>query len=146
MKQIINKAGMRKDGTTYEQYEENGSILHYGGFEGTNHHFYVDGNELHLRLPWGRLNVTDPSSHQVLDDPRAVESGERDLLQTTTTDGIRLSAVLVSGQNEVLDLFPGGQQFTEPEPYLWSKWEQPSYVERLKNSYPYIQEYFKTLQ
>lgn len=143
IRRLINKAGIRKDGTTYPAKYENGSIFKYGEFVGSYHQWYTEGNILHIRLPWGRLNVTDPTSLQVLDDPGNQTNPERDSLKTRKTDGIRISALWLNNK-EVFEQFPEGNK--EVPSYLWKGLETPNYVERLKGSYPYIQEYFKTLR
>lgn len=140
---LINKGGVRKNGTSFTEHFEDGSTLKYGDF-GASHQWYTEGNTLHIRLPWGRLNVTDPSSQLVLDDPGNPVSPARNSLKTRKTEGIRISAVWLNKNKEIIEQFPAGNK--DAPPYLWRGWESPAYKERLKGSYPVIQEYFKTLQ
>jgi hypothetical protein len=141
----INSKGVGEDGTIYNEEYEDGSLLRYGEFIGAENHWNVSSNVMHIRLPWSRLNVTDPSSHMVLDDTSKQINPVKDSLKTRKTDGIRLSAVWLNSSNEVVELFPGGKSFVESPAFLWKVWDTPVYKERLKKSYPYIQEYFKSL-
>ncbi|RXT05807.1 hypothetical protein [Ammoniphilus sp. CFH 90114] len=149
MRRLINKGGVRKDGTTYGAHFADGSSLKYGTFVGNYNHWNSTEDRIHLRLPWGRINVTDPTSLQVLNDSRNLEELEgvleRDELRTEKTEGIRVSAVWLDKNQEVVDLFPGGSKLEESPPYQWKEWNKPVYKERLKESYPYIQEYFKSI-
>lgn len=145
MVRLINKAGTRKDGTAYEAHYENGSILSYGDFNGYTNHWKIEDTILNVRIPWGRLNVTDPTTHQVLNDPRNIPISERDALQTEETEGIQLSVVLVDKVgNKIVESLPGENQFISP--YKWERFGAPTYRERLKESYYYIQKYFQSLE
>ncbi|WP_134702666.1 hypothetical protein [Ammoniphilus sp. YIM 78166] len=145
IRRLINKAGVRKDGTRYGEHYADGSTLRYGSFVGNYYHWNATAEKIQLRLPWGRINVTDPTSLQVLNDSRSLaELGgdlERDELRTEKTEGIRISAIWLNDNSDVLEVFPA----EEPQPYQWNEWGIPRYRERLKESYPYIQEYFGTL-
>lgn len=135
---LINKARVTKDGRRIEEIYQDGSRLYYGGFKDNSHnHWYVEGSTVHIRIPWGRLNVTDPLSHQVLDDPGPVAELARDTLRTVKTDGIAASIVLADRtRNRALSML------TTSRPYLWEGWDQPEYRSRLKKSYYIIKDYF----
>jgi peptidoglycan/xylan/chitin deacetylase (PgdA/CDA1 family) len=95
--------------------------------------WYARDRVIELRLPWALLNVSDPSSFQVLqDDPLA------DGIQSATTPGFAFSAFIADkatpGAIAALPAARGGVlQFTRR--WRWRGWEQPAYEERLKQSY-----------
>lgn len=140
---IINKARNRKDGSFIPEIRENASLLYEGGFEESLYHYHWTNNKktLRIRLPWGRLNFTDPSSYRVLDDPRVMNWYLlRDEYRTALTDGVLLTALLLHpNKQEVLSFMPRSKDMQSP--YLWKKWEEPKYKERLKNSYPILKEF-----
>jgi hypothetical protein len=141
VKSIINKARVTKDGTVTPQHMQDGSKLVYGDFkDNTYNYWYVEGSKIHIRIPWLRLNFSDPSSMTVINDERKIEEPVKDQLNTAVSDGIIPSAVLIdTTDNKVTDEIKTSQAFT------WKTWNQPDYVERLKKSYNIISKYFKKL-
>jgi hypothetical protein len=143
MNPIINKERIRKDGSYIPEIRENASILHQGSFEESLYHYHWinEGKTLRIRLPWGRLNVTDPSSFRVLDDPRTMNWYLlRDEYQTARTDGFIITAILADQNSPVIyGIMP--KPFSEIRPFSWKRWEEPLYRERLKNSYPILQQF-----
>ncbi|MGH7537104.1 MAG: hypothetical protein ACREMF_00595, partial [Gemmatimonadales bacterium] len=78
-----------------------------------------------VRLPWGLLNVTDPSSRTVL---TAVREGG--VTVTGPTDGFRfIVAALARGDDRLV------ANMAAASTYTWPTWEQPSWHERLKPAY-----------
>lgn len=144
----LNKPRVTKDGRTIEADYEDSSALRYGDFSGTNNHWVAEGNRVFVRIPWGRLGVTDPSRGTVVDDPRefAVEP-LRDELRTAASEGIAVSAVLQGkAGGEALGALPELGSGAAAVPVLpWSPWDRPVYRERLKGSYPLIRDYFGQL-
>ena len=139
---MINKERVAKDGTVFPAIYEEGSRLNYGSFEGNSYyHWYIQDGVVHVRVPWGRINVTDPSSMQVLHDLRQLTAPERDELATVTTEGINLvAAVYTLEAHEISSLL------ATPMPYYWESWTAPQYVERKKSSYFILQQYFAELK
>ncbi|MBN2537655.1 hypothetical protein JXB37_05210, partial [candidate division WOR-3 bacterium] len=96
--------------------------------------WFARGRVIELRLPWALLNVTDPSSFQVLqDDPQT------DSVESATTGGFCFSAFIAgkdpaAGFAATLPPERGGVlQFTRR--WRWRGWEEPQYDEHLKQSY-----------
>lgn len=143
---IINKSRIRKDGINTPEIKTDGSKLNYGAFENNSYNsWYVEGNKIHIRIPWLRFNFSDPSSMRVIDDERKIENPVKNQLNTRISDGILPSAIIVNtSNNNVLDGIN-----TEAEasfvPYKWESWNQPNYTERLKGSYDIIRKYFEEL-
>ena len=83
-----------------------------------------------VRLPWGLLNVTDPSSRTVL---TAVREGP--VIFTGPTDGFRfVVAGLSRSNNQVIAWLPAGAK------YSWPTWEEPQWHERRKPAYAAMQQ------
>jgi len=101
--------------------------LRYGrAAESTLADWYWDraADIIEIRLPWGLLNVTDPSSRTVL--ARVRDPGP---FATVVTDGFRF---------DVAATRPGGAvvaRFAADRPYAWATWETPVWHERLKPAY-----------
>ena len=141
MRLLTSKARITKDGRNIEAIYQDESKLNYGKFEANSYyHWYVEGDMIRVRIPWGKLNVTDPSTLTVLDD--SITTGElaRDKLKTVKTEGILVSVLLYNTvANVKLD------SFSTKNPYAWKSWETPVYTERLKKSYYIVQDYFGKL-
>ncbi|WP_244605399.1 hypothetical protein [Halorhabdus rudnickae] len=97
-----------------------------------------DGAVVELKLPWTLLNVADPSSKRRIQT--AWESG----LDRTAFDGVEIGVVTYqteadSAQSDAvaLDSAAAGidRGTLRTTTYEWDTWNQPSYDERLKESY-----------
>jgi hypothetical protein len=78
-----------------------------------------------VRLPWGLLNVTDPSSRTVL---TGIHEGG--VILTGSTDGFRFVMAALSRQDDhVVAFVPASAT------YSWPTWEEPQWHERLKPAY-----------
>jgi hypothetical protein len=78
-----------------------------------------------VRLPWGLLNVTDPSSHLVLTGVR-----EGGVILTGPTDGFRFVVAAVSRSDGRMAAF-----LPASATYAWPTWEEPKWHEQLKPAY-----------
>jgi hypothetical protein len=97
----------------------------------------MDGNHIEVRIPWTRINVSDPSSAQVLDDERTFYSDPlRDQLSTSATDALMISVVAANKAGSIVLDATSNISYTLPT------WNQPVYQERLKASYPLLAAYF----
>ncbi|CAG7641140.1 hypothetical protein PAESOLCIP111_04210 [Paenibacillus solanacearum] len=102
------------------------------------------GSKIELRVPWMLLGFTDPSSLQVM------AYGEKDgKLYAVPSQGIRLVPWIAQrsdGSVQGLDGGNGGAYPVASLPlYSWPAWEQSAYTERLKQSYPLMQEAFRQI-
>jgi len=134
MQPLINSSVVTKDGRYIPERRFDASALPPGAFDETGKLWHVDGNKVYLRLPWTLLNVTDPSSNRVLQDPRqGYYNPDRDTLKTAADDGIVVDAIAWDKAGKALS----GRLETDPsKPYVWEGWETaPPYKERLKKSY-----------
>ena len=104
--------------------------------------WYFEGRVIELRLGWNAINVTDPSSHHVLqNDPETPD------IDAVITNGIAVSVALFSGDS-VVDAIPGfdGKTFKFSNRYIWDGWDKPIYRERLKKSYFVLKDSLKNLK
>jgi hypothetical protein len=94
------------------------------------------GDFVEARIPWGLLNVADPSSRQVIHE----DSRRRGQAGTKTTEGFRfhlLSLAAEKGTLQVVDRLPRSASPTLAEypVYSWQGWESPTYHLAIKDSY-----------
>lgn len=141
VKSIINKIRVTKDGRKTPQFEQDGSRLIYGDFKDNSYHsWYAEGNMVHIRIPWLRLNFSDPSTMRVIHDEGNIIDPVKDQLNTVVSEGIIPSALLIdTADNKVL------ASITSTAPFKWNSWEKPYFIERLKKSYDIIGKYFGEL-
>lgn len=139
MIQRVTRTLVTKDGRRIPELFFDTSRLPRGDFDEAGRLWTIDGSTIRLRLPWTRLNVTDPSSLRILQDTRTgFEVDQRDVLRTVAGDGFAVYALAWDRKDsKVL-----GEAGPRPgEVYRWAGWETvPPYVERLKKSY-YILQY-----
>ena len=100
-----------------------------------------DGGFIEARIAWGLLNVTDPSSLQVVheDAPRT------GLVATRRTEGFRFHLLSLRGAGSsltVVDRFPRTSRpsLSDYPVYRWPGWEEPRYHLELKDSYGILKE------
>lgn len=86
-------------------------------------------HRLEVRLPWGLLGVTDPSSRRVICEPWEAAS-----IDTMTTEGFRFV------------LWQAGEKASRSTPnYLWPTWEKPDYHMEPKPSFDEMRKEFEKL-
>lgn len=89
-----------------------------------------------LRLPWGLLNVTDPSSYRVLHQTTKHDG----VFDTTATDGIRVYAYARDPEDGKVV-----RRLERKAPYAWPSWEQPRYVTEPKAGLEALREAMETV-
>ena len=145
-----NRRRVSRDGTVYPAIVYSRSPLRYGTMDPDSPDYddLVEWNAnsregfIELRLGWNLLNVTDPSTRQVLDDPVPPKGGAGH----RTTDGFRFYlASWVPGDHRLLATIPAvsaaGRYAPEGIPfYTWEPWDQPTWHSYLKKSYFILKE------
>lgn len=111
------------------QIDVNLSQLGVGKFINNENQVQVEDDTVRIRLPYGLLGISDPSSATVLFDPESFVPSQQDQIGTRKTDAI------------VFDL-PGEGIRVEYKPKTW---EVPTYIERFKDGFTTLAEYFATL-
>ena len=116
-----NRFRVARDGRTFPARGVNRGRLRYGRVaESSLADWFVDPTGLvEVRLPWGLLNVTDPSS--------------RTVLKRVRDPGPFLTEVSPGFAFVVTD--PQGRRLANARPYAWPVWEVPVWHERLKPAY-----------
>jgi hypothetical protein len=139
---IINRARYGRDGRFFPAQGYNRGRLRFGTTDqSTLADWYYDSTAslLELRLPWGLLNVTDPSTRTVL----AQRPGAP--FATVQTDGFRIGVVVrgdsggANGRHVVAALPPlsrdGRWAARTFSTWSWSTWVEPTFHSRLKPVY-----------
>lgn len=112
-------------------------------------HVAPAANAVEMRLPWGLINVADPSSGLRLADVWEGELGAFEPLDAITVaaatyapdaDGV---ARPVDGATNVTHAAPGvSNGRLRGATYAWERWDRPDYRERRKESYDVLKETF----
>lgn len=95
------------------------------------------GGFLEVRIPWGLLNVTDPSMRRVIQDGRPLQ----EQLGTAITDGFRALVVRYRQdpppQKTALEGLPAidGTAIPAPPLFTWATWDQPHWHAFRKQSF-----------
>ncbi len=93
--------------------------------------FYINGDIIELRIPWMLFNFMDPSNKEIISDMYKND------IKGTTIDDITFQFI---SRNEIED------KKTNIIVYNYSKWDMPTYHERLKKSYYIVQKALKELE
>lgn len=125
--------GEKTDRTVYDR-----SSLIFGNSRDSkysNSNWYWNENDkiIEIRIPWHLLNVSDPSSKNVLDDKEG--TGE---IESSETDGFHIYSYITDKKDENVKQIPEAS----PEFYKWDKWDVPFYNSRLKKTYYMFQNLF----
>ncbi len=101
--------------------------------------FYYRDGMIELRIPWGLINIADPSSKQVLwKDRTGTIRGTKGIgilaVSYRPEDG-GVAAVPTGGQQNHTDCLPAGLAAGTVRTYSWKGWETPIYHTFLKESY-----------
>lgn len=140
MKKEISPAYVTKTGEKVNAVYEDASALNAGPFENSSNSFYVENNQLNVRIPWSRLNFSDPSSLLVInDDQNKGKMMKKDALTVRMTDGIAVSLLIMNkGSKSVEYLFPESITSSGYKVFTWNTWDMLQYEQRLKSSYDRI--------
>lgn len=141
---LVNRSSVDSLGRLDPARYANRSILPCGDFSDGRNCVSVDGSRILARIPWGLLNVSDPSRLTVLDDPARYETWPAsDALGTVSSDGVIAYGTLLS--DGAIEAFPlDGATETGSWRYDPSFWDVPSWVEREKDSVAELRDFFAT--
>ena len=106
----------------------------------------AEAGMLELRLPWAMLNVSDPSSRQVLFESDPLQAtGQRpdappSVLTGLRTDGFRFGVVALRPGPDIAGTIPATDEYgnwplTRFRTWAWPEWETPTWHEYLKPAY-----------
>jgi len=150
-----NRRRVGRDGAVYPAITYSRSVLRYGTMapDSPSYDDLVDWSDnaregfIEGRIGWNLLNVTDPSTRQVLQDPVPA----RGATGHATTDAFRFYlAAYRPGDHRVVATLPdtdrrGRYKANAIPSYTWSPWEQPTYHSYLKKSYFILKERLASL-
>jgi len=161
IKQTTNRDRLGRDGTAYPAQEYSLSPLRHGSIDrrDSDYNTLADwrvgrtGDFIEVRLGWGLLNVTDPSSRRVLhdnpDDLRAIGTvvtpGFRFIAAAIKPAGAPGGATPVAGR--VTDRLPAGDALSARDLplYSWNGWERPAYRIERKDTWTILKAAFAAL-
>jgi tetratricopeptide (TPR) repeat protein len=149
-----NRDRVGRDGTFYPAQGYSRSPLRRGSVDPASPDYDTladwiespDGSFIEARIAWGLLNVTDPSSLQVVHE-NAPRTG---LVATRRTEGFRFHVLALQEKGKSLVVTDRLPRDTRPAKsdfptYRWSGWEVPTYHLKLKDSYGILQEALKAI-
>ena len=156
MQNEVNKRRISKDGKRFfPAHVFSMSNLKFGNLrKDTLHHdsladFFFTDNIIELRIPWGLINFTDPSSRMVLWQNK---DGHK-----IKTDGIRMMAVSFRPaknhlyaestglSSNITDSLPQNMAKNNIATYSWREWDTPIYHTYLKESYHKYKEFLSQI-
>lgn len=142
---ITNRARFGRDGTFYPARGYDRGLLRFGTEAVSSlSDWYVDREAglVEVRLPWGLLNVTDPSSRTVLMDREGDLAGG---FGTAVTAGFRFGAIRYDSEagDRAIEALPrtteGRWRGDAFRTWTWAGWEHPTSHSRLKPVYDSLQ-------
>ena len=145
MQNKSNNRRISKDGTRFFPPRVfSMSNLRFGSLDNKNPDhtsladFFFSGNSIEMRIPWGLINFTDPSSKTVLWMDKAGRTrrteGVRVLAVSYKPEEGRLYAKSTGLKNNITDCLPERLHPENIKTYSWPDWEVPIYHTYLKES------------
>jgi hypothetical protein len=121
-------------------------------------HANVHTNSIDIRIPWNLLNVTDPSSLQIMlgteKDGTVITAAAQGfsfaVFSYRPLDAAALRPIMEQGQ-PIADSLPGLMGPTTimtaalEKMYVWNKWERPQYNLKTKDSYAVLRDALRSL-
>lgn len=139
----LNKGLVRPDTgeeIPFESYET--GVFRFGNgnpnaddYDSLADYFFTKDGRIEIRIPWMLVNAKDPSQKEFMGD--IYKNG---IDASIKVDGVEVAAA-ITDDNSNVEKFPDG-----PALYTWDNWDLPQYEERLKDSYPIIQQLFKDVK
>ena len=141
-----NRARLGRDGTVYPALRQDWGQLRSGSLDPAQPDYtsladwrYSPASKLlEVRLPWGLLGVTDPSSQRLIYEP-----WESANIDTRRTDGFALVAIHSRAGQARENLPLGPQPLASTVRYLWSGWQKPTYHSEPKAVYAAMRRLFQ---
>ncbi len=131
---MVTNAGYRmEDGNLAPEQTQNLGQLSLGAFDNLENQVLMNGDQITVRLPYGLIAFSDPSSKTVLYDERQFVPDGVDQIGVRQTDEI-LVQVMQADTPLTLARFE------------LTGWEQPQYTPRLKDGFDGLADYFASLK
>lgn len=136
---VPNRRRLGRDGTVFpEQRDDRNRLRHATQGETTLADWYSNAatRTIELRIPWGMLHVTDPSSRQVLfGRPNARDP------ESVTTDGFRF-VVQSNDPSRPADAAP---PLVASNLWQWPTWEEPRWYAEVKPLFAAMRDVFREI-
>lgn len=143
MKNKSNSRRISKNGKKYyPSHVYSMSNLRHGSLDSTNvdfdslADFFVTGNRIEIRIPWGLINFTDPSSRTVLwmdrDGPTRKTDGIRPVALSYKPSERNVSARKTGLEHNITDSLPVHLRLEDVRTFSWKEWDVPVYHTYLK--------------
>jgi hypothetical protein len=148
MMMTANRERYGRDGTHYPAITVNRGIFRFGSTDPSREDYLTNADIttgpgiVEMRIPWGLLNVSDPSSRRVLHS----EGYGREEVGTTGTNGFRIYVVSWdprSNQRGAADAIPRTGRAAPL--YRWDAWESPEFTVEPKLGFNEIRDTMKSL-
>lgn len=146
MQNRTNERRISKDGKRfYPSYVFSMSNLRFGSLDSKNPYydsladfFFID-NRIEIRIPWGLINITDPSSKAVLwmdrDGRIKKTEGIKIIVISYKPEEGRLIAKNTGLKYNITDSLPEKLKPEDIKTYSWTEWDIPIYHTFPKESY-----------
>ncbi len=143
-----NRERIARDGTRIPAIVWNRGALRFGSLDPSSDAFdtrtdvsvSVATGSIEIRIPWGLLNVSDPSSHRILHQATPHDGAPG----TIVTEGFRFEALAVDPSRDfrVISRLPVDGT---PETWSWPGWEEPRFRSELKHGVDALRAAFRAL-
>lgn len=139
---LVNRARETLLDEKHDSIVNNRSPLIFGNssqpeFSNADWYWSNTSKTLELRLDWHLINVSDPAKRFVLDDKDNTR-----VVDYSKTDEFNIYLFITDKDNNIISQYPEKKPFS----YIWEKWDNPTYTERLKPIYKTLQTYFHHLK
>lgn len=129
---MTNGEGLLKNGVRIAPIQIALGKLRVGRFEVPQNQISIEGNVVRLRLPYGLIGISDPSSLQVLSDSKTYGAApSADIIKTTKSNQLRFK---VNYDNREFATFS----------HTLVPWDEVTYTSRPKASFNLLSEFFKS--
>lgn len=131
--QLTNSSNLTREGVFTPEKKQNLSLLAAGPFDNNQGQVEYAAHSLRVRLAYGLLGISDPSSAAVLYDEKEFIPTAADQISTRQSGEVVLR-VIQPGQPEIEASLP------------LQTWESPTYTPRLKDSFKLLADYFGRME
>ena len=136
---VINRRRFGRDSTEYAASGYDRGVLSPGPWpDGAWERDSASGT-IEIRIPWGLINVADPSNRQVLSS----SGTSTEHFQTTQIEGIRM--VLAAQRGEAWQQWPETRP-DSAETFTWPTWDEPRWRFRVRPGFEAMRQVFTELE
>ena len=130
--QLVNPENTDKDGIFTPEQTLNLSQFNVGDLKVPQNNIWIEDHQMIIRIPYGLLGFSDPSSRTILWDPKVFTPTKVDQIETTQIDNINLR-IMKDRMRPIEMSLP------------LESWDTPIYKTRFKRGFMDIGEYFNQI-